>query len=87
MFFTKLRGPIAVIERNIKRIKLPLSGVDGFIFNQAPPDAAYPERQQVSRIRERLPMQVETYLLEWEVNNSQIIISYKTLITENIMVT
>jgi hypothetical protein len=28
-FFTKLRDPIAVIESNIKRIKLPLSGVDG----------------------------------------------------------
>jgi hypothetical protein len=93
-FFTKLRDPIAVIESNIKRIKLTLSGVDGpttpttlegfcntlrFLFNQAPPDAAYPERQQVSRIRERLPKQVETYLLEWEVNNSQIINSYKGL--------
>ena len=59
-FFTKLRDPIAVIESNIKLIKLTLSGVDGpttpttlecfcntlrFLFNQAPPDAAYPERQ------------------------------------------
>ena len=93
-FFTKLRDPIAVIEGNIKRIKLTLSGVDGpttpttlegfcntlrFLFNQAPLDAPYPERQQVSRIRERLPKQVETYLLEWEVNNSQIINSYRAL--------
>jgi hypothetical protein len=69
-FFAKLRDPIVVIEKNLKRIKLTLSGVDGpttpttlegfcntlrFLFNQAPYDAAYPERQQVSRIRERLP--------------------------------
>jgi hypothetical protein len=81
-----------VIEKNLKRIKLTLSGVDGpttptilegfcntlrFLFNQAPLDAAYPERQQVSRIRERLPKQVEIYLYEWEVNNSQVINSYK----------
>jgi hypothetical protein len=92
VFFTKLRDPVAVIEKNLKRIKLTLSGVDGpttpttlegfcntlrFLFNQAPLDAAYPERQQVSRIRERLPKQVETYLVEWEVNNSQVINSYK----------
>jgi hypothetical protein len=65
-YFTKLRDPIAVIESNIKHIKLTFLGVDGpttpttlegfcntlrFLFNQAPPDAAYPERQQVSRIR------------------------------------
>ena len=75
-------------------MKLTLSGVDGsttpttlevfrntlrFLFNQAPLDAAYPERRQVSRIREHLPKQVETYLLEWEVNNSQVINSYKIL--------
>jgi hypothetical protein len=93
-FFTKLRDPIAVIESNIKRIKLTLSGVDGpttpttlegfcntlrFLFNQAPLEAQYPERQQVSRIRERLPKQVETYLLEWEVNNSQLINSFESL--------
>ncbi len=29
VFFTKLREPIAVIEQNLKRIKLALSGVDG----------------------------------------------------------
>ncbi len=94
VFFTKLRDPIAVIERNLKRIKLTLSGVDGpttpttlegfcntlkFLFNQAPLDASYPERQHISRIRERIPKQVETYLLEWEVNNSQIINSYMSL--------
>jgi hypothetical protein len=83
-----------VIENNLKRIQLTLSGTDGpttpttlegfcntlrFLFNQAPFDAAYPERHQVSRIRERLPKQVETYLLEWEVNNSQVNISHKIL--------
>ena len=93
-FFTKLRDPIAVIESNIKRIQLTLSGVNGptapttlegfcntlrFLFNQAPLDALYPERQHVSRIRERLPKQVETYLLEWEVKNSHVINSYKIL--------
>jgi hypothetical protein len=92
VFFTNLRDPIVVIENNLKKIKLTLSGVDGpttpttlegfcntlkFLFNQAPSDAAYPERQQVSRIRERFPKQVETYLLEWEVNNSQVINSLK----------
>ncbi len=75
LFFTKLRDPIAVIEKNLKRIKLTLTGTDGpttpttlenfcnmlqFLFNQAPAEAAYPERQQFSRIRERLPKQVET---------------------------
>ncbi len=94
MFFKKLRDPIAVIESNLKRIKLTLSGVDGpttpttlegfsntlrFLFNQAPLDAPYPERQQISRIRERLPRQVETYLLEWEINNDHVINSYKSL--------
>ncbi len=94
MFSTKLRDPIAVIESNLKRIKLTLLDVDGpttpttlegfcntlrFLFNQAPLDASYHERQHVSRIRERLPKQVKTYLLEWEVNNSQIINSYKSL--------
>ena len=94
VFFTKLRDPVAVIEKNLKRVKLTLSGVDGhttpttlevfcntlrFLFNQAPLDAAYPERQQVSRIRERLPKQVETYLLKWEVSNSQVINPYKIL--------
>jgi hypothetical protein len=83
-----MRAPIAVIEKNLKRIKLTLSGEDGptthtnlesfcntfkFHFNQAPLDVTYPERQQVSMIRERLPKQVETYLLEWEVNNFQVI--------------
>ena len=29
VFFTKLRDPIAVIEKNPKRIKLTFSGVDG----------------------------------------------------------
>ena len=73
VFFTKLRDPIAAIEKSLKRIKLTLSVVDGpttpttledfcntlrFLFNQAPFDVAYPERQQVSRIRERLPKQV-----------------------------
>jgi hypothetical protein len=92
VFFAKLRDPISVIEKNLKRIKLTLSGVDGptnpttlegfcntlrFLFNQAPLDAAYPWRQQVSKIRERLSKQVETYLLEWEVNSSQVIFSYK----------
>jgi hypothetical protein len=94
VFFKKLRDLVAVIEENLKRIKLTLSGVDGpttpttlegfcntlrFRFNQAPLDAACPERQHVSRIRERLPKQVETYLLEWEVKNSQVINSYKNL--------
>jgi len=50
-----------------------------FLFNQASLDAAYPERQHVCRIRERLPKQVETYLLEWEVNNLQVINYYKIL--------
>jgi hypothetical protein len=82
LFFTKLRDPIAVIEKNLIRVKLTLTGTDGrttpatlegfcntlrLLFNQAPAEAAYPERQQVSRIRERLPKQVETYLHEWEV--------------------
>jgi hypothetical protein len=83
-----------MIENNLKRIKLTLSGTDGlttpttlevfcntlrFLFNQAPFDVVDPERQQVSRIRERLPKQVKTYLLEWEVNNLQVINSYKIL--------
>ena len=94
VFFTDLRDPIAVIENNLKRIKLTLSGVDGptipttlegfcntlrFLFNQAPLDALYPERQQISRIRERLPKQVETYLKEWEVNTGIVLNSYKLL--------
>ncbi len=29
LFFTKLRDPIAVIEKNLKRIKLTLTGTDG----------------------------------------------------------
>jgi hypothetical protein len=94
LFFTKLKDPIAVIEKSLKRIKLSLTGPDGpttptslegfcntlrFLFNQAPVDAPYPERQQVSRIRERLPKQVEAYLLEWEVNNNQVINRYDVL--------
>jgi hypothetical protein len=94
LFFTKLKDPIAVIEKSLKRIKLSLTGPDGpttptslegfcntlrFLFNQAPVDALYPERQQVSRIRERLPKQVEAYLLEWEVNNNQVINRYDVL--------
>ena len=94
LFVTKLRDPIAVIEKNLKRIKLTLTGTDGpttpttlegfcntlrFLFNQAPAEASYPERQQVSRIRECLPKQVETYLLEWEVNNAQVINRYDVL--------
>jgi hypothetical protein len=74
LFFTKLKDPIAVIEENLKRIKLTFKEVDGpttpttlegfcntlrFLFNQAPYEAAYPERQHVSRIRESLPKQVE----------------------------
>jgi hypothetical protein len=85
LFFTKLKDPIAVIEKSLKRIKLSLTGPDDpttptsleglcntlrFLFNQAHVDAPYPERQQVSRIRERLSKQVEAYLLEWEVNNN-----------------
>ncbi len=42
-------------------------------------DAPYPERQRVSRIRERFPKQVEAYLLEWEVNNNQVINRYDVL--------
>ena len=94
VFFTELRDPIAVIESSMKRVKLTVHGVDGpttpttlegfcntlrFLFNQAPLDALYPERQQVSRVRERLPKQVETYLLEWEVNNRMRIDSYLLL--------
>ena len=94
LFFTKLKDPIAVIEKSLKRIKLSLTGPDGpttptslegfcntlrFLFNQAPVDAPYPERQQVSRLRERLPKQVEAYLLEWEVNNNQVINRYDVL--------
>ena len=78
LFFTKLKDHIFVIEKSLKRIKLSLTGPDGpttpttledfcntlrFLFNQAPVDAPYPERQQASRIRERLPKQVEAYLL------------------------
>ena len=94
VFFTELRDPIAVIESSMKRVKLTVHGVDGpttpttlegfcntirFLCNQAPLDASYPERQQVSRIRERLPKQVETHLLEWEVNNRKVINSYLSL--------
>ncbi len=46
---------------------------------QAPFEDAYPERQQVSRIRERLPKLGQTYLLEWEVKNATIINSYAIL--------
>ncbi len=60
LFFTKLRDLIAVIEKNLKRIKLSLTGTDGpttptnlegfgntlrFLFNQAPAEAAYSERR------------------------------------------
>jgi hypothetical protein len=94
LFFTKIKDPIAVIEKSLTRIKLSLTGPDGpttpttlegfcntlrFLFNQAPEDAPYPERQLVSRIRERLPKQVEAYLLEWEVNNNQVINRYDIL--------
>jgi hypothetical protein len=94
LFITKLSDPIAVIEKNLKRIKLTLTGTDGpttptnlegfcntlrFLVNQAPAKAAYPERQQVSRIHERLPKKVETYLLEWEVNNAEVINIYDVL--------
>ncbi len=83
-----------MIEKSLKRIKLSLSGPDGpttpttlegfcntlrFLFNQDHVDAPYPERQQVSRIRKRLPKQVEAYLLEWEVNNNQVINRYDVL--------
>ena len=80
LFFTKLSDRIAVIEKKLKRIKLTLTVTDGpttpttfegfcitlrYLFNQAPAEATYYlERQHVSRIRERLPKQVETYLLE-----------------------
>jgi hypothetical protein len=85
LIFTKRKNPIAVIEKTLKRIKLTLTGVDGpttpktleglcnalrFLFIQAPFEAAYQERQHVSRIRERLHKLVEMYLLEWEVNNA-----------------
>ena len=94
LFFTKLRNLNAVIEKNLKRIKLNLTGTDGpttptilddfcntlrFLFNKAPAEAAYPEKQHVSMIRERLPKQVETYLLEWEVNKVQVINRYDVL--------
>ena len=94
LFFTKLRDAIAVIEKNLERIKLTLTGTDGpntpttlegfcntlrFLFIQAPAEAAYPERQHVSRIRERLPKQVKTYLLEREVNNAEVINRYDVL--------
>jgi len=84
VFFIKLRDPVAIIDKNLKRIKLSLSGVDGpttpttlegfcntlrFLFSQAPLDATYLERHPVSRIHESLPKPVETYLLEREVNN------------------
>ena len=61
LFFTKLRDPIAVIEKNMKRIRLTLTVTDGlttpttlegfcytlqFLFNQAPAKAAYPERHK-----------------------------------------
>ena len=65
----------------MKRIKITLYGVDGpttpttlegccntlrFFFYQAPLEASYRERQQVSRIRERLTKLVETYFTETE---------------------
>jgi hypothetical protein len=95
LFFTKLKDPLAFIAKNIKRIKLSLSGPDGpttpttleefantlrFLFNQAPMEASYPERQHIPMIRERLPKQVESYLLEWEVNNAQIINTFESLV-------
>ncbi len=52
-----------------------------FLFNQAPKKAAYQERQQVCRIRERLSKQVELYLLEWEVNSAQFTNNYDVLMT------
>jgi hypothetical protein len=94
LFFTSLKDPIMVIENSVKRIKLTQAGPDGpttpttlegfcntlrFLFNQAPEDALYPERQQVARIRERLPKQVEVYLLEWEVSNNQVVNRYDVL--------
>jgi hypothetical protein len=94
LFFTNIKDPLAVIEKNLKRIKLSLSGPDGpttpttlegfantlrFLFNQAHTEASYPERQQIPRIRERLPKQVESYLLEWEVNNAQVITTFEIL--------
>ncbi len=60
LFFTNLKDPIAVIEKSLKRIKPSLTGPEGpttpttlegfyntlrFLFNQAPVDAPYPERQ------------------------------------------
>ncbi len=42
-------------------------------------EASYPARQQIPRIRERLPKQVESYLLEWKVNNAQIIKTFESL--------
>jgi hypothetical protein len=94
LFFTKLKDPIAVIEKSLKRIKLSLTGPDGptapttlesfcntlrFLFNQTPVNAPYPEYQKFSRIRERLSKQVEAYLLEWEVNNNQVVNRYDVL--------
>jgi len=95
LFCTKLRYPIAVIEKNLKRVKLTLKETDKptspttmegfcntlrFLFNQAPAKVAYPERhQQISRIRERFPKQDKTYLLEWEVNNARVINRYDDL--------
>jgi hypothetical protein len=95
LFFTKLKDPLAVIEKNIKRIKLSISGSDGptmpttleefantlrFLFNQAPMEASYPERQHIPRIRDHLPKQVESYLLVWEVNIAQIINTFESLV-------
>ncbi len=93
-FFTELKDPLTIIEKSVKRIKLTLSGADGpttpttlegfcntlrFLFNQAPSDSPYSERHQVSRIRERLPKQVESYLVEWELNNKKRIDSFEFL--------
>jgi hypothetical protein len=93
-FFTKLKDPIQVIEDSLTRIKLSLSGSDGpttpttlegfcntlrFLFDQAPTADPYSERQQVARIRKRLPKQVEAYLGEWEINNNKRIDNFVSL--------
>jgi hypothetical protein len=93
-FFTKLKDPIQVIEDSLTRIKLSLSGSDGpttpttlegfcntlrFLFDQAPTADPYSERQQVARIRKRLPKQVEAYLGEWEIDNNKRIDNFVSL--------
>jgi len=96
VFFTKLRDPIELIEKNLKRIKLSLSGVNGpttpttlegfcntlrFLFIKRLKMRLILRGNMClgSVSGERLPKQVETYLLEWEVNKSQVINSYKIL--------